>query len=58
MLVFGSCSFTFQLNFLYFVNSLWKSAFNKKDHENVDDTAGFWDSASCCFGLKAFSICR
>lgn len=45
----------FQLNFLYFINSPWKSAFNKKDCEDIDDVTGSWDSQVCvqtkdCFG--------
>lgn len=40
----GSCSFTFQFNFLYFLNTLWKSALSKKAPEDIDDGPGSWDS--------------
>lgn len=57
MLQPAGCSFTFQLIFLYFINSPWKSAFNKKDREDIDDVTDSWDSQVCvqtkdCFGWK------
>lgn len=44
LLGWGSCSFPFPFTFLYFVNSLWKSAFNKKAPEDIDDVPGSWGS--------------